>query len=122
MFALRRVLTTSTPTTTTALFTAVRSNKTEVSASMVKKLRELSSAPLMDCKAALSHESVQGDLQKAMDWLRAKGIAKANQSKRETKEGLIGVFTNPTNPNKVTLVEVNCETGKFSLEFRLIWK
>ena len=79
---------------------------------MVKKLRELSSAPLMDCKAALSHETVQGDIQKALDWLRAKGIAKANQSKRETKEGLIAVFTNPTNPNKVTLVEVNCETGK----------
>ncbi len=83
----------------------------EVSAAMVKKLRELSGAPLMDCKHALGHETVQGDLQKAMDWLRAKGISKVTASKRETKEGLIGVHTQGDN---VTLVEVNCETGEFT--------
>jgi elongation factor Ts len=81
----------------------------EVSAAMVKKLRELSGAPLMDCKQALGHETVQGDIQKAMDWLRAKGISKVSASKRETKEGLIGVHTQGDN---VTLVEVNCETGE----------
>ncbi len=61
------------------------------SAANVKKLRELSGAPLMDCKNALLNPTVQGDLQKAVDWLRAKGISKVSKSTRETKEGLIGL-------------------------------
>jgi elongation factor Ts len=81
----------------------------EVTAAMVKKLRELSGAPLMDCKHALGNEAVQGDLQKAMDWLRAKGISKVSSSTRETKEGLIGVLSHE---GGVTLIEVNCETGE----------
>lgn len=84
----------------------------EVSAAQVKKLRELTGAPLMDCKQALGHDSVQGDLQKAMDWLRTKGISKAAQSKRETKEGLIGIHHSQLS-NKISMVEINCEkTGK----------
>lgn len=79
------------------------------SAAAVKKLREASGAPLMDCKKALINEN--GDHQKALDWLRTKGISKAASSTRETKEGLIGVYTNANN-NTVTIVEVNCETGK----------
>lgn len=78
------------------------------SASAVKKLREASGAPLMDCKNALINAN--GDIQKALDWLRSKGISKVSSSNRETKEGLIGVYTNTSN-NTVTLVEVNCETG-----------
>jgi elongation factor Ts len=77
------------------------------SAAAVKKLRDLSGAPLMDCKAALKNPTVQGDLQKALDWLRAKGIAKATSGNREAKEGLIGIYQNN---NQVSLVEVNCET------------
>jgi translation elongation factor EF-Ts len=61
----------------------------------------------MDCKQALLQPSVQGDLQKAIDWLRAKGIAKATKGNRETKEGLIGIFQDS---RQITLVEVNCET------------
>jgi translation elongation factor EF-Ts len=80
------------------------------SASAVKKLRGLSGAPLMDCKAALLNASVQGDMQKALDWLRAKGIAKATSANRETKEGLIGLHYDIYGTGKVTIVEVNCET------------
>jgi elongation factor Ts len=80
------------------------------SASAVKKLRDLSGAPLMDCKAALLNSNVQGDIQKAIDWLRAKGIAKATSANRETKEGLIGLHYDHYGTGKVTIVEVNCET------------
>lgn len=64
----------------------------------------------MDCKNALAATDVQGDLQKALAWLRAKGIAKVAASTRATKEGLIGVHSSPER-GTVTLVEVNCETG-----------
>lgn len=76
----------------------------------IKKLRELSGAPMMDCKNALASPDVQGDLQKALAWLRAKGIAKIASSSRATKEGLIGVHSS-VERGTVTLVEVNCETG-----------
>lgn len=67
-------------------------NRTVVSAARVKELRELSGAPMMDCKRALSDPSVADDLELAIDWLRKKGIAKAtNQSNdRIVSEGLIG--------------------------------
>jgi len=95
-------------------FTAISKAKFSdvASASAVKKLREASGAPLMDCKKALIHAN--GDLQTALDWLRTKGISKASSSTRETKEGLIGVYTNATN-NTVSLVEVNCETDFVSM-------
>lgn len=55
---------------------------------------------------------VQGDITKAMDWLRAKGIAKANsQTTRISAEGLIAIYQNNNNKNNITLVEVNSETG-----------
>jgi elongation factor Ts len=82
------------------------------SAAAVKNLRELSGAPLMDCKKALLDATVQGDIQKALDWLRTKGIAKATSGNRETKEGLIGVYQAN---NKVSLVEINCETDFVAL-------
>lgn len=77
----------------------------------IKKLREMSGAPMMDCKNALSSPDVQGDLQKALAWLRAKGISKMAQSTRATTEGLIGIHTD-SNKGTVALVEINCETGK----------
>jgi hypothetical protein len=64
-----------------ALITA-RYASTEVTAALVKELRERSGAPMMDCKKALSAESVNGDISKAMDYLRAKGLAKAASNVR----------------------------------------
>lgn len=86
---------------------------TKVSASMVKELRESSGAPMMDCKKALTES--EGDMQKAVDWLRAKGIAKASKSAaREASEGLIGLRAVTTNSasgeDGLVLVEVNSET------------
>ena len=66
---------------------------------------------MMDCKKALLCETVQGDLNKAMDWLRAKGIAKANNSAgRVASEGLIVLSQGE---DVVTVVEINSETGLF---------
>jgi hypothetical protein len=64
-----------------AVITA-RYASTEVTAALVKELRERSGAPMMDCKKALSAESVNGDIAKAMDYLRAKGLAKAASNVR----------------------------------------
>eukprot|EP01039_Chlorochromonas_danica_P009002 gene9002-9936_t len=79
----------------------------EVSAAMVKELRGLSGAPLLDCRQALAQDNVSGDMQKALDWLRARGLKKMAQSQRTTNEGLIGVHLRD---HQATLVEVNCET------------
>ena len=81
-----------------------------ISASLVKELREKSGAPMMDCKKALAASDVNGDINKAMDWLRAKGISKVTSAvDRLAAEGLIILYTNE-NDNKATLVEVNSET------------
>ena len=61
----------------------------------------------MECKKALMDEEVDGDVDKAMDYLRAKGIAKASNNTRVSAEGLIGVYENN---GLFTLVEVNSET------------
>lgn len=90
---------------------------TEVTAAMVKELRALSGAPLLDCKQALAHETVQGDQKKAMDWLRAKGLKKFAQSQRATTEGLLAACIQP---HKVSLVEINCETGMRIMDSLLI--
>lgn len=83
----------------------------KITASMVKELREKSGAPMMDCKKALSDEAVQGDMEKAVDWLRKKGIARATSAAtRDASEGTIAVYTD-ANVKNVTLVEVNSETG-----------
>ena len=85
--------------------------KPQITAAMVKELREKSGAPMMDCKKALSTEGVDGDIKLAMDWLRAKGIARASSNAdRVTMEGLIAV--NRSKKGFVTLLEVNSETGK----------
>jgi elongation factor Ts len=79
-----------------------------VTAAMVKELRQKTGAPMMDCKKALSDSSVNGDIGKALDWLRAKGVAKANSAAgRTASEGLIAVYSDG---NRSTIVEVNSET------------
>ncbi len=78
----------------------------EITAALVKELREKSGAGMMDCKKALTETN--GDIEAAIDWLRAKGIAKADKkSGRTAAEGLIGIAGAGT---KAVVVEVNSET------------
>lgn len=82
----------------------------EISAKMVKDLREATGAGPMDCKKAL--EANNGDLQKSIDFLREKGLAKAAKklgAGREMKEGLVYSYLHH-NKRLGVLVEVNCET------------
>jgi len=78
----------------------------EITAGMVKDLREKTGVGMMDCKAALAATS--GDMEAAVDWLRAKGLAKAaKKSTRVAAEGLVGLHVK----DKVgAVVEVNSET------------
>lgn len=77
-----------------------------ISASMVKELREASGAGMMDCKKAL--EETNGDMEKAIDYLREKGISKAEKkADRIAAEGLSNIYIKD---NKAVIVEVNCET------------
>jgi elongation factor Ts len=79
---------------------------TNITASMVKELRDKTQAGMMDCKAALTETA--GDLEAAVDWLRKKGLSKAaKKSDRIAAEGLVGVAVNG---GKGALVEVNSET------------
>ena len=78
----------------------------EITAALVKDLREKTGAGMMDCKRALSETA--GDLEGAIDWLRKKGLsAAAKKSGRVAAEGLVGVATML---NKGAVVEVNAET------------
>jgi len=77
-----------------------------ITAQMVKELRESTGAGMMDCKAALTE--TQGDITAAQDWLRKKGLSKAaKKAGRVAAEGLIGVTVQGT---KGVVVEVNSET------------
>ena len=79
---------------------------TNISASMVKELRDRTGAGMMDCKAALNESG--GDLEAAVDWLRKKGLSKAaKKAGRVAAEGLVGVALAGT---KGIVVEVNSET------------
>lgn len=81
---------------------------TQVTASQVRELREMSGAPMMDCKKALTESG--GDLEKAGEWLRKKGIAKAaKKADREASEGLVSSYIHH-NGRVGVLLEVNCET------------
>ncbi len=78
----------------------------EITAAMVRDLREKTGAGMMDCKKALSETG--GDMEAAIDWLRKKGLAAAaKKSGRVAAEGLIGVASGP---NVAAMVEVNAET------------
>ena len=79
-----------------------------ITSSMVKELREKTGAGIMDCKRAL--EEANGDMEKAIEILKKKGIAKAEKkASRVAKEGLIGSYVHMGGKIGV-LVEVNCET------------
>ena len=79
-----------------------------ISASQVKELRERTGVGMMDCKAALTEAG--GDIEKAADVLRKKGMAKAaKKAGRETSEGKVGVYLHPGDRVGV-MVEINCET------------
>jgi elongation factor Ts len=80
----------------------------EISSKLVKELRDKTGAPMMDCKKAL--EKAIGDLNKALDYLREHGMAKASEKAgRMTREGLIYTYIHPGEKLGV-LLEINCET------------
>lgn len=77
-----------------------------ITASMVKELRESTGAGMLDCKKAL--EESNGDMEKAVVWLREKGISKAaKKADRIASEGLVNIIVEG---NKASILEVNCET------------
>ena len=76
------------------------------SANDVKELREKTGAGMMDCKKAL--EACEGNQDKAVDWLREKGIAKA--AKKESRIAAEGTVDAVSNDNEAIIFEVNCET------------
>lgn len=81
---------------------------TEISASQVKQLREQTGAGMMECKNAL--KEADGDMDKAVEWLRQKGLAAAaKKSARAASEGLVVGQLSPC-AKKAVLLEVNCET------------
>ena len=79
-----------------------------ISAKDVKKLRDMTGAGMMDCKKAL--EETKGDIEKAVDLLRARGAAKAaKRADKAANEGTIGSYVHFDDKTAV-IVEVNCET------------
>jgi elongation factor Ts len=80
----------------------------EITAKMVQELRKQTGAGMMDCKKALGE--TEGDLTKASEWLRQKGmVAAGKKSDRVTAEGLVDNFIQPDGTSGV-LLEVNCQT------------
>ncbi len=80
----------------------------EITAAMVKELRERTNAGMMDCKKAL--QECGGDMEKAVDYLRQKGLAvAAKRAGRATSEGVVQSYIHAGNKLGV-MVEVNCET------------
>jgi elongation factor Ts len=80
----------------------------EITAELVKKLREKTGVGLMDCKEALKHAA--GDMEKAIEYLREKGLAKLQKRMgKVASEGVIASYIH-TGAKVGTMVEVNCET------------
>ncbi|MDO8700502.1 MAG: translation elongation factor Ts [Deltaproteobacteria bacterium] len=80
----------------------------EVNATLVKELREKTGAGMMDCKRALAETA--GNLEKAVDYLRQKGLAAAaKKADRVATDGAVGAYVHPGGKIGV-LVEINCET------------
>ena len=80
----------------------------QITAQMVKELRDRTGAPMMDCKGAL--QEADGDIEKAIDILRTKGLsAAAKKAGRATSEGAVGQYVHAGGKLGV-LLEVNCET------------
>ena len=79
-----------------------------ISASMVKELREMTGAGMMDCKKALTN--TDGDMDKAVEWLRENGLAKAEKKAgRIAAEGIVKTNISE-NGKSAAIVEVNSET------------
>jgi elongation factor Ts len=80
----------------------------QISAAMVKELREATGSGIMDCKRALG--DADGDIEKAIDFLRKKGLAKAaKRAGRSTSEGVVYSYIH-TGSKLGVLVEINCES------------
>ena len=80
----------------------------EITTEMIKELRAATGAPMLDCRKAL--EVSNGDFQKAVDWLREKGMATAaKRADRQTYNGLVELYSHGGGRVGV-MVEVNCET------------
>lgn len=80
----------------------------EITAAMVKELRDKTGVGMMDCKTALSE--TDGDFDKALDVLRKKGIAKAGKrAGKEANEGVVASYIHPGS-NLGVMIEINCET------------
>jgi elongation factor Ts len=80
----------------------------EITAQMVKELRDSTGAPFIDCKKAL--EEVSGDLEKALDILKIRGVAKASKKVgRDTPEGIVMSYIHAGGKIGV-IIEINCET------------
>ena len=80
----------------------------EITTQMIKELRAATSAPMLDCRKAL--QEANGDYQKAVDWLREKGMATAaKRSDREASNGIVEMYSHGGGRVGV-MVEVNCET------------
>jgi len=94
----------------------------EISASAVKELRDKTGAGMMDCKKALGESG--GDVQKAIDYLRQKGLAAAaKKADRVAADGAVGAYVHPGGKIGV-LVEINCETDFVArtAEFQMLVK
>lgn len=79
----------------------------EISASLVKELREMTGLGMMECKKALSEAG--GDLKKAEELLRVKGAARSKVAGRISAEGVVGAYLSPDGKS-AAIVELNCET------------
>ncbi len=80
----------------------------EITTEMIKQLRAATSAPMLDCRKAL--QEADGDYQKAVDWLREKGMATAaKRADREASNGVVEMYSHGGGRVGV-MVEVNCET------------
>jgi elongation factor Ts len=78
----------------------------EITAALVKDLREKTGVGMMDCKKALGETN--GDLEAAVDWLRAKGLSKA--AKKADRAAAEGIVATSTDGNKAAVIELNSET------------
>ncbi len=80
----------------------------EITTQMIKELRAATSAPMLDCRKAL--QEANGDYQKAVDWLREKGMATAaKRSDRDASNGVVEIYSHGGGRVGV-MVEINCET------------
>ena len=89
-----------------------------ISAKVVKELREMTGAGMMECKKALT--KTDGDIEKAVEFLREKGLASAaKKAGRVAAEGLVKTYVTEDGKN-ASIVEVNCETDFVALNEQFV--